>query len=408
MSKEIRLIALDPPYSRYFKDLVKCLDSNGNVGFKRFYISTLGYLVFGVGDASLIKAGIVRKKPSFTTRKRVVTLAKKLNYSLSAKTLYRSAQYVEWLRAELEQYKVNTCLMYNATRFHHALAITLFEQMNVSYYVFERGNQRGKTTTLLTSPTLVSLPVLIEKPGIETAELKHYGTETFTDYVLFSLFLIFDRIGSVFRLNFEPPDKILRKKNYPQILFQWVKAKYSPTPVLDRQYLLVPLQLEYDSQVRLFSTFKSTQAFIEAVEKGFYRSTLSEEYSLVFTTHPFECKKHQFDPRSHCYSGKTGVLMSDAIAVATINSTSGMEAIEKLKPCFIFGDAIYKQKGIVIPTTQESFTDSLNQWHQDAWSPSQHEVESLKRRVFVSTQVIGSVYKYDAESLDVTQQKIVS
>ncbi|WP_407330965.1 hypothetical protein [Enterovibrio sp. 27052020O] len=409
MSKEIRLITLDPPYSKYFRHLAKYLEDNEQVGFKKHYVSALGYLVFGVQDSALIKIRILNRVPSFSSRKTVVGLANKLGYELTPKSLRRSAQYLEWLQDEIVKNRINTCLLYNATRFNHALAITLFRDMGVSYYVFERGTQRGKTTTLLANPTLVSLPELEESHHFaQRVETKHYGTESLSDYVLFFFFLMFDRLGRLLRLNFESPDKALRKKRYTSILFRWIKAKRSPTPTLNNKYLLVPLQLDYDSQVRCFSSFSSTQEFINSVENGFYCSSLKNEYVLVFTTHPFECKKHQFDSRSLCFSGKTGVLMEGASAVVTINSTAGMEALDKLKPCFVFGDALYKQENVVIPATTVDFTTKLNLWHKTGWCPSRQRVEQMKFNILASTQVMGSVYKYDAEALEFAKRKIVS
>ncbi|EOX4248918.1 hypothetical protein ACPF38_003585 [Vibrio cholerae] len=408
MSKEIRLITLDPPYSRYFKHLVESLEKSTKLTLKKHYISALGYIIFGFRNAKLVKINIARKSPTISSKKRVINLARKLNYQLSPKILYRSAQYVEWLREEIEHHQVNTCLLYNATRFNHVLAISLFQEMGVSYYVFERGTQRGRTTTLLSNPDLVSLPKLEEPIDSELMDIKHYGTESVADYALFSLFLLLDHLGKLLGLNFESPDKALRKKRYTKILYQWVKAKYSPTPILNQKYLLVPLQLEYDSQVRLFSKFSTTQEFIDTVEEGFYRSTLSKDHILVFSTHPFECKKYQFDRRSQCFFGKTRALMEEAVAIITINSTAGMEALEKLKPCFVFGDAIYKEESVVLPVTSETFTQSLNKWHKKPWTPSWENVDQVKRRILVSTQVSGSVYKYDSEALEQVRQKIVS
>ncbi|MEZ8028838.1 capsular polysaccharide export protein, LipB/KpsS family [Enterovibrio norvegicus] len=408
MSKEIRLITLDPPYSKYFRHLVKNLEGSEQVGFKKHYVSALGYLAFGVKDSTLIKTKIVNRQPSFSSRKTVVGVAKELGYELNAKSLHRSAQYVEWLKEEIVQNRINTCLLYNATRFNHALAITLFQQMGVSYYVFERGTQRGKTTTLLSNPLLASLPNLNKSLHSHHIDAKHYGTESLSDYVLFFFFLMFDGLGRLLRLNFESPDKALRKKRYSKIFFQWMKAKRSPDPQLNGKYLLVPLQLEYDSQVRCFSDFSSTQEFINTVELGFYRSSLKDEYVLVFTTHPFECNKHSFDVRSQCFSGKTGVLMEDASAIVTINSTAGFEAIEKLKPCFVFGEALYKDKSVVIPTTTATFTDNLELWKQNGWQPLRQSVERMKFNILASTQVQGSVYKYDAEALELAKRKIVS
>lgn len=57
--------------------------------------------------------------------------------------------------------------------------------------------------------------------------------------------------------------------------------------------------------------------------------------------------------------------MEEAVAIITINSTAGMEALEKLKPCFVFGDAIYKEESVVLPVTSETFTQSLNKWHKN-------------------------------------------
>ena len=115
---------------------------------------------------------------------------------------------------------------------------------------------------------------------------------------------------------------------------------------LDRNYVFVPFQVNYDSQIIKFSPIKSMQKFYNLInqiaplfnfdfiikvhpsDKTTY-SNLKSNKNIIFATNP------------------TDELIKNAKAVITINSSVGIESLLFEKRVITLGDAFYNIEGIV-------------------------------------------------------------
>lgn len=107
----------------------------------------------------------------------------------------------------------------------------------------------------------------------------------------------------------------------------------STTNTQDREYILVPLQLENDTSIVLDSPyFKTMPSLINYVIKHF------SDYKIVVTTHPKS--KDTVRLPGVFYGENTLALAQHARAIIGINSTSIIEALQFQKPTMMFGRSV--------------------------------------------------------------------
>lgn len=111
-----------------------------------------------------------------------------------------------------------------------------------------------------------------------------------------------------------------------------------------RDFLLVPLQLETDSNVLLYSLIRSMAKFVRRV-----RHTFPGEEILV-RPHPKSTTGNFTLPQGCSYADPAlGLhsLLPRAKAVVALNSTTLLEALTYFKPAVAFGEGVFSGHGVV-------------------------------------------------------------
>jgi capsular polysaccharide export protein len=139
------------------------------------------------------------------------------------------------------------------------------------------------------------------------------------------------------------------------------KQKVAKTNCLERllhdpQYdyvILCPLQVETDTQIVLHSPWiRSMQDLVDHVAEAvaaFNRQSIKKA-CVLFKVHPMEQRRVTVtSPDAYLIheSTVTDILQRRCDLVVTINSTAGIEAIEKQLPVITLGDAFYSFPGVV-------------------------------------------------------------
>lgn len=116
-------------------------------------------------------------------------------------------------------------------------------------------------------------------------------------------------------------------------------------------YLFVPFQVDADRQVLCFSPWiPNMRVFYSLLEAAL--DSLPDSMHIVVKEHP-SCPKdfsdlHKKNPRIRfANSHNTQSLIENSVAVVTINSSVGLEAMLLSKPVIVLGDAFYNIKGLV-------------------------------------------------------------
>ncbi len=170
-------------------------------------------------------------------------------------------------------------------------------------------------------------------------------------------------------------------------------------------YFLVPLQHDGDAQIRHHSPFSENAEFIIQVLLSFSRHA-SVDARLVFRQHPHArggpghgslihrlAIELGLGPRVvHMVEGDTPDLAQHSAGVVLINSTVGLQAIERGAPLMVMGDALYKRDGLC-------FMGPLDEFWRHAKPPRPEAAQRFLAQIKNLTQASASVYALRDEAL---------
>ncbi len=183
-------------------------------------------------------------------------------------------------------------------------------------------------------------------------------------------------------------------------LQQQLFARKAQTP-----YFFVPLQHDGDAQIVHHSDFADNAEFVLRVMRSFAHYAPANS-RLVFRQHPQVrggpghgeliagmaqelCIGHRVH---HMVEGDTPDLAQHAAGVVVINSTVGLQALERGAPLMVLGQALYKQP-------QLTFTGTLD----DFWEQARPACPALTQRFLAQmknlTQAPVSVYALGSEPI---------
>jgi len=133
-------------------------------------------------------------------------------------------------------------------------------------------------------------------------------------------------------------------------------------------YFLVPLQLAHDFQIVSYSPFPRYEEAIETIVESF-AAHADEDAHLVLKVHPWDpalqdhgavaaraAGRHGAASRVHTFDGgDLDAMIREARGTVTVNSTSGIRAIELGNPVKVLGQAIYDVPGLTFGGPLEAF-----------------------------------------------------
>jgi hypothetical protein len=128
----------------------------------------------------------------------------------------------------------------------------------------------------------------------------------------------------------------------------------------DIRSILVPLQVQTDTNIIFNSPIKTMRSFVLWVRKYFPKAT-----NIIVKTHPEENEKSLNLPKYENITYINGacdlnLLILNADLIVTINSTVGMTALFNEKPVVALGKAIFTEKNMIITKRQvESYVSKF-------------------------------------------------
>ena len=169
---------------------------------------------------------------------------------------------------------------------------------------------------------------------------------------------------------------------------------------LQNKYFCSTLQLEGDAQVKHYSPYSTTRDFLEELLVSF-KQNANEEHHLLIKPHPYEenvLKRRKevtqiaddlaISERVHfieeCDYSK---FITNSLGLITINSTSGLYALEHNIPVKVLGKCFWDIARI-------THTDELNTFWTNPQKPNEAGFKKLKEKI-MSTQFNGSFYSLE-------------
>ncbi len=147
---------------------------------------------------------------------------------------------------------------------------------------------------------------------------------------------------------------------------EFVGKQITTNTSLPNEYIFVPFQVAYDSQIIQFSNFKGMEELFFLISE--IANKLKKHF--IFKEHPSDrvsnyeklhkiAQKHPFIDFANNID--TQSLIQNAKAIITINSSVGMEALLFEKKVFVLGEAFYAIDGISIKANKKNLLEKLQE-----------------------------------------------
>ena len=160
-------------------------------------------------------------------------------------------------------------------------------------------------------------------------------------------------------------------------------------------FYLFPLQLDHDFQIRAYSPYKGMRDAVDEVLKSFAEHA-PENSELVIKMHPWDpglinwkqwigssAKRLGITDRVHYLeAGVLDEMLGKAIGVVTVNSTSGLRALQLRRPVQVLGDAVFDIAGL-------THAGGLHAFWCSASAPDPNLLDSFIRLLVARTQLRG-------------------
>lgn len=311
------------------------------------------------------------------------------------------SEWSEFLSELVSKNKITKVYLMNDCRPYHSIAVEVFKELGILFWVFEDGYFRPNHITLEAFgvngnscfESFKETPNLLED---DSFFIKKPVLNKNFERVIYSLASIFDIF--LFK-KYKAYRKIDPFSKFKEILCNYIigikKNSNSQIIKTNDKIILAILQVDDDTQIRYHSLFKSNLEFISFIIESVCQDNNS--YHIIFKSHPLDfISTHKNEKNLHklgvsnasfVYKSDLDQLMEQADKVICINSTAGMRAIQANKDTFLCGDAVYSRKN---SKEINEIKDDLNDFLRNNFSSENfYDLDDLKN----FTQIRASFYK---------------
>ena len=256
--------------------------------------------------------------------------------------------------------------LFGQSRCYHAVALEVCEQHGVATFVFEEGYFRPGYTTLEhhgingRSTTMKMYKWSGNRPPAPAPARGVFGRTA--SFAMLHYLAISHRRPTFPHYEHHRPTSLFLYARWWVVgwmrRWAWARSNRVLCQRLFLQgtpYFFVPLQFHEDSQIRLFSPFSCNHEFLSALLNSFAEHA-PKGTQLVIKQHPHA--RGSGEPRAYLrqradelglsgrvhflVEGPVGALVANAQGVVTVNSTTGLLALEAGVPLFTMGDSVYR------------------------------------------------------------------
>ncbi|MFB9213679.1 capsular polysaccharide export protein, LipB/KpsS family [Vibrio sinaloensis] len=286
-----------------------------------------------------------------------VFVKKKLGRNISDEEVKYMSLYYASLRQFIIDKGINLVLIHNETRWYHAIAIDICQDLGVRYLVTEQGLIRPYTTIIDPRGTSKNCTIdFINKTSFENKsefnfypKCKHDSLKSIFFFFIFLAFFTLERWNSNKTiLRYMHNNYSLRK--YGLRIMNKLKIKNNNISRLEEKSILLLLQLDYDSQFLIHSPFSNNDQVISEVEN----LAKKKNYKLAIKKHPLDTRDYRLGQNSYFAQGGVLALAKQAEAVFTVNSSASIEVLKTSKPLLMLGESLYDYEGITTRVSKKN------------------------------------------------------
>lgn len=295
------------------------------------------------------------------------------------------AEWPSTLSALIRQHDITDVMLFGDCRPIHMAAIEVCKDLQVPVHVFEEGYIRPGWVTLELGGVNghSSLPddpewYRREAANLPVAPVPHSGPSSFRRRALEGLLYNAADVLTRWRYphwqNHRPWHPVVEGIGWARRLLQRRSAAIRSEALIARldssgePYMLFPLQLDSDAQIRLHSHFAGVSDALRLVIESF-AAHAPPDLRLVVKEHPldngvrdwrqetldFASRNGVADRIDYLESGSLEPIAEKARGMVTINSTSGTLALAHDVPVIALGQAVYDIEGITFQGGLDAF-----------------------------------------------------
>ncbi len=173
------------------------------------------------------------------------------------------------------------------------------------------------------------------------------------------------------------------------------EAKIEPLLCAKERFFVFPLQLQHDFQIVAYSPFDGLEEPIRSVIRSFAENS-DKAVKLVVKSHPWdpgipnwetfvERTAEEFgvgDRVVYLDGGNLDKITASSCGMVTVNSTSGVKALQLGIPVKVLGQAVYDIEGL-------TFRGELNSFWREAKAPDRENVDAFIKLLAATIQIRG-------------------
>ncbi|MBA8879362.1 capsular biosynthesis protein [Phyllobacterium myrsinacearum] len=341
----------------------------------------------------------------------------------------------DWLDAFIRSRRPEAIVLFGDSRPYHRQAIMVALRAGVPVSSFEEGYVRPNFITCewdgnnALSPLRRPRPARHESPAADAVE--PVRGNLFRAMTFFAIrYYLAKTAGAVFfrgnvhhRSRGILSESILWTRNF------YRKIRHYPAnnemmlnliENLENQYFVVALQVHDDQQLLRHGRGWTMEKLITESIRSFRRFA-SPEHHLVIKVHPMDRGHKSYRPfamelariagcddRVHIVDdGSIGLLIRHSLGLVTVNSTSGLLALNHGKPVLSLGEAIYNKRDLVWTRYGDDLdgTSGIDGFWLSPAPPKRDAVKAFNKRMHEESLVNGSFYLRNL--IDATTKRVV-
>ncbi len=326
----------------------------------------------------------------------------------------RPDSWATWFETYITKHGIDAVCCYGDSRFYHQEARAVCARMQVPVFCFEEGYVRPGYVTMEEGgnnansafPTGFKNKSLPEKQAPAPAKIANAFRFQFWFAVLY--YTVKD-----WRIAGYNNNRHHRRGNWATELMAWIVAglrknlltRWRESGLTERltqhqgPLFFVPLQVAVDAQMIYHSPFESVPDFIETTIRSFAAHAPADAH-LVIKHHPMDRGFHHYgkvirklcrtvrcsDKVTYAFDLDLDALLPSCAGCVTVNSTVGLQAIDKGVPTLMLGKSMARDAGLTSAQSLDEF------WtHQTPVDPDQ--ASAYRQALIAHTQQPGSFYR---------------
>ncbi|WP_454851006.1 capsular polysaccharide export protein, LipB/KpsS family [Rhizobium binxianense] len=333
-----------------------------------------------------------------------------------------TAAWADWLEAFIRRDAPLVIVLFGDCRPYHRTAIGVAERAGVPVLCFEEGYARPHFISCEWGGNNARSPLRLDLPSAPASEEPLEPIELMKGNLFRSMardgaaYYLAKALGApVFFGNEHHRDRGILSETILWARNFYRKLRYYPDnnslamnliENLEGRYFVVALQVHDDQQLLWHGRGWTMERLITETIRSFARRA-DPTHHLVFKIHPMDRGHKSYRPfvkqlallskcedRVHVLDDSSiGLLIRHSLGLITINSTSGLLALNHGKPLLALGDAFYGTEELAIsPGSNALSAVAIDDFWQSATAPQKERVHQFVDRMYRQSLVNGSFY----------------